>query len=95
MTLVGRKHGRGADAVIAECRAELLELGGPARVVRREEEISALPIVIWNGRMLYTLRCCGSSGRGPHPMNVPLALVWSLIRLAPWFCPYHAGDAYD
>lgn len=90
MSHVGRKHGRGADAVIADCQAEL----GPVRTTRRQTEIEALPTVLWKGRMLYTLRCCGTSGKGPHDVHVPLAMVWSLIRLDPFYCVYHVGDAW-
>lgn len=95
MTSVGRKHGRGADDVIAECRAELLELGGPACVTRREADITALPTVVWKGCTLYTLRCNGISGKGPHAVNVPLIMCWALVDLQRYYCPYHVGDAWS
>lgn len=90
MAGVGRKHGRGADEIIADCQASL----GPEGTRRRAAEIAALPTVIWKGRTLYTLRCCGTSGHGPHNYNVPLMMVWSLIGLENFYCVYHAGDAW-
>jgi hypothetical protein len=90
MSHVGRKHGRGADEVIAEAQADL----GPARTAARQREIDALPTVPWKGRTLYTLRCHGTSGKGPHDVNVPLAMLWHLINLRRFFCVYHAADAF-
>lgn len=89
MSHVGRKHGRGDDAVIAEAKADM----GAAWSARRDAEVAALPTVEWKGRTLYTLRCNGTSGKGPHDVNVPLALVWHLMDLQRFFCVYHAGDA--
>jgi len=90
MALVGRKHGKGADEIIAAAQ----EFLGPVGAARREAEIAALPTVVWKGRLLYTLQCQGVSGRGPHAYNVPLAYVWHLIGLDHFYCPYHAGDAW-
>lgn len=90
MSHVGRKHGPGADLVIAEAR-EFLGLIGAQR---REAEIAALPTVEWKGRTLYTLRCQGTSGKGHHDVHVPLAHVWHLVWLDRFFCVYHAGDAF-
>lgn len=89
MSHVGRKHGDGADEVIAVAHAYL----GQDGTVRRADAIAALPTVNWKGRTLYTLRCHGTSGKGPHNVNVPLALVWHLIDLRRFFCVYHVGDA--
>ena len=91
MSHVGRKHGRGADELIAEAREEL----GPERAAKREAEIAALPTVAWKGQTLYTLRCHGVSGKGPHDVNVPLALLWHLISFKRFLCVYHAGDAWS
>lgn len=91
MAGVGRKHGRGADEIIADAKIEL----GPARCAIREAEIARLPTVQWKGRTLYTLRCHGTSGRGPHDVNVPLMLVWHLIDLRSFYCVYHAADCWD
>ncbi len=89
MSQVGRKHGRGADRVIADAKAFI----GAECAAVRQREIDALPTVDWKGRTLYTLICCGTSGKGSHIVNVPLAMVWHLISLRRYFCPYHAGDA--
>lgn len=89
MSHVGRKDGQGADGLIADAKLEL----GPERAAKRQAEIDALPVVNWKGRMLYTLRCHGTSGKGPHDVNVPLAMVWHLISLKRFYCVYHAGDA--
>lgn len=89
MTHVGRKHGHGADELIADCQAMMT----PAAVEKRHAEIAALPTVQWKGRTLYTLRCHGWTGNGPHDVNVPLVLIWSLIALDQFYCMYHAADA--
>lgn len=90
MSHVGRKHGKGADHVIAHARGWL----GPAGEAQREAEIAALPQVDWKGRTLYTVRCQGVSGKGPHDVNLPLATVWHVLSLRRFFCVYHAGDAW-
>ncbi len=90
MTAVGRKPGRGEADIIISCR----EMLGPERAAIRESQIAALPTVIWKGRELKTLRCCGTSGKGPHEVNLPLIVLWSLLELRRFFCVYHAGDAW-
>ena len=89
MSHVGRKHGPSADRIIAEAQRFL----GPVEAERRAQQIAALPQVQWKGRTLYTLRCRGTSGKGPHDVNLPLAHVWHLIDLGHFYCVYHAGDA--
>ncbi len=91
MTMVGRKPGKGAADVIVACR----EFLGPLRSQKRATDIAALPIVEWKGRALRTLRCHGISGKGPHDVNVPEVLLWSLIDINRYLCPYHAGDAFS
>ena len=90
MSQVGRKHGTGADQVIAEAKCVL----GASGTERRVRDIAALPTVEWHGRTLYTLRCQGTSGQGNHMVHVPVALAWHLTDLRWYFCPYHAGDAF-
>jgi hypothetical protein len=46
-------------------------------------------VVTWKGRRLRTIRCQGDFGKGPHDVNVPEALLWCLISLARFLCPYH------
>lgn len=89
MTCVGRKPGATAARVIADARAWL-----GVDAARREADIARLPVVIWKGRTLYTIRCCGTSGKGPHDVNVPLSMAWHLVSLGRFFCPYHAGDVF-
>ena len=60
--------------------------------IKRQSEIDALPSVEWKGKPLRTLRCHGTSGRGPHDCNVPEGLLWSLMDLGRWLCPYHVND---
>ncbi len=56
----------------------------------RAAEIAVLPQATWKGRTLYTITCHGTTGRGPHRVNVPEALLWSLIEIGAFRCPYHA-----
>lgn len=90
MTCVGRKHGPTADLIVEHARQFL----GEARAAVREQDIAALPTIMWKGRMLYTVRCQGTSGKGAHDVNVPLGLVWHLVSLRSFYCPYHAGDVW-
>ncbi|HVL65757.1 MAG TPA: hypothetical protein VM364_00715 [Vicinamibacterales bacterium] len=90
-TTVGLHLERQADTA----RAAFLEVAGPARSFQRSLEIARLPRVDWRGRRLYTLRCQGTSGKGPHDVNVPEGLLWSLIDLRMFRCPYHAHDVSD
>lgn len=55
----------------------------------RHTEIELLPMVEWKGKTLRTIRCNGITGKGPHTVNVPDALLWALIDLRDWCCPYH------
>lgn len=57
---------------------------------RREAEIAALPVVEWKGRRLRTIRCHGTTGKGPHDYNVPESFLWALISLQRFTCPYHS-----
>jgi hypothetical protein len=66
----------------------LLEYGRD-RYLQRVAEIAALPAVRWKGRLLFTLTCQADFGKGPHPLNVPETLLWQLISLENFRCPYH------
>lgn len=72
---------------------ELMRAEWPELEARREAEIAELPTVDWKGKRLYKLRCTGVSGKGPHLVNVPEALLWHLISLKTYRCPFHANDA--
>jgi hypothetical protein len=77
------------DAVLERTRAEFVKVCGPARAFLRSVAIEKLPAVEWKGRMLRTIRCQGDFGNGPHDVNVPESLLWSLISLERFTCPYH------
>src|SRR5688500_1114108 len=74
---------RTAREAFVECRSE-------SEAVERQREIDALPVAEWKGKQLRTLRCNGTTGKGPHNTNVPESLLWALIDLRRWFCPYHS-----
>lgn len=78
------------DASLVRARAAYLDIAGPERAAERAAQIASLPTVEWRGRTLRTIRCTGTRGRGPHDMHVPEALLWSLIDLGRYRCPYHA-----
>ena len=86
MTLAYHSH---PDARCERARAAFVENATPREVVQREAEIAALPAVQWKGRTLYTIRCSGDTGKGPHDVNVPEVLLWSLINIGRFRCPYH------
>lgn len=65
------------------------ETHGAAAAWARAAFIGSLPIVEWKGQRLYTLRCHGTTGRGPHDVNVPEALLWTLIEPTTFRCPFH------
>ena len=61
----------------------------PEGEAQREREIAALPAVAWRGKVLRTITCTGETGKGPHPVNVPESLLWALIDVRRFRCPYH------
>jgi len=84
-----RVVGSHEDRWLRDVRELYLEDCGPARYARRAAVIAALPTVTWRGHTLYTIRCNGDFGKGPHLMNVPESLLWSLISLERFLCPFH------
>lgn len=74
-------------------RAAFVEFRGAEAAIARQAQINQLPRVEWKGKPLFTLRCNGTSGKGPHNCNVPEGLLWSLISLNRFLCPYHVNDA--
>ena len=81
------------DARNARARAAFIEFRGEADAERRAAEIAALPAVTWKGRTLRTIRCHGTTGKGPHDVNVPESLLWSLIGLDGFCCVYHPRES--
>lgn len=66
-----------------------VETQGADAVSQRQRDIAALPTVQWKGRTLYTIRCEGDFGRGPHMVHVPESLLWSLLSVRHFRCAYH------
>jgi hypothetical protein len=80
------------DFRTARARSAFRDWRGVEAEPARAAEIEALPVVTWKGRRLRTLRCHGTSGRGPHDVNVPESLPWTLIDVGRFLCPFHAND---
>lgn len=57
----------------------------------RAKQIHALPSKLWKGQRVYPLTCNADFGRGPHMQFVPEGLLWALIDLRAWRCPFHAS----
>lgn len=70
-------------------RAAFVETRGAENEAKRAAEIAALPSKVWKGRTLYALQCHGESGRGPHVQYVHEGLLWALIELNQFICPFH------
>lgn len=76
----------------ARSRAGFVEIrgtDGPHGEQARAAEIAALPTKDWRGQTLYQIRCHGGYGKGPHDYWVPEGLLWSLIDLQAFRCPFH------
>ena len=76
----------------ARARLAFAELRDAGEIAARENAIRALPVVAWKGRTLYTIRCQGTSGRGPHDTNVPESTLWAVLDFRAFRCPFHAND---
>lgn len=74
----------------ARAKQAFLALRGPADLAVREAQIQSLPHSVWRGHAVYAITCHGSTGKGPHQVNVPLALLFSLIEIEAYRCPFHA-----
>lgn len=78
------------DVRAVRARAAFVELRGAQEALVREVAIAGLQAVEWRGQTLYRFRCHGTTGKGPHDLNVPLALLWALIDFRAFRCPYHS-----
>lgn len=74
---------------LRDAQVDFFEDRGMAGYQRRQAAIAALPKVLWRGEVLHTIRCRGDFGRGPHDQNVPEMLLWHLISLERYLCPFH------
>jgi hypothetical protein len=80
---------RHEDRIVSQMRAHVRAVYGDDGLARRERAILALPAVEWKGRTLYTIRCHGDYGKGPHDVNLPLSVLLNLIGLDRFRCVYH------
>ncbi len=84
-TTASRYH----DRVLATSRQAFIETRGSQDVKSREAAIASLQSKMWRGIPVFELRCAGPFGRGPHVQWVPEYLLWSLIDLSHFLCPFH------
>lgn len=94
VTLLGHAaHGHLFDHRALRAKAAYLELRGEVSADIRQCEIDALPAKDWKGRRVHQIRCradiSGHAGKGPHDVWVPTALLWALVDLRTFRCPYH------
>ena len=75
-------------------KAALRATRGIDGTVRRAHEIATRHTKLWRGRRVWPIQCTGTSGKGPHQMHVEAAVLWSLIDLETFRCPYHAHDPW-
>lgn len=86
----GRTVGAHEDRRTETARAAFIEARGEVEARLRAMEIGSLPRVEWRGQHLRAFRCTGETGRGPHAVNVPEGLLWALMDLRVYRCPFHA-----
>ncbi len=55
----------------------------------RRAAIALVPSKDWRGLTVYRVQCDGDFGRGPHVHWVPEYILWSLIDVTRYRCPYH------
>jgi hypothetical protein len=73
----------------ARARGLFVEVRGQANEQQRADEIANLPRIEWKGKVLHEIRCRGDYGRGPHLVNVSEQVLWCLIDLRHFRCPFH------
>lgn len=78
------------DATTARMRGYFTDLRGVDGAAQREQEIAALPSKDWRGKPVHLIRCHGDYGKGPHDVWLPPYLLWSLLGLTRYRCPYHS-----
>jgi hypothetical protein len=79
------------DAALIRTRDAFIEIRGADAVPAREAAIAALESKLWGKRNIrvFRMRCDGDFGRGPHDLFVPERVLWALIDLRHFVCPYH------
>lgn len=75
----------------ARAKQAFLSVRSPAEAATRAAQIAALPSTIWRGQTLYAITCDADFGRGPHVQYVPEGLLWALLDLRHYRCPFHKG----
>lgn len=86
---VVRTNAAQESAVLERMRQNFRDLCGLEAYDRRAAAIAALPQISYRGHVLHTIQCRGGFGRGAHALNVPERLLWALIDLRQFTCPYH------
>ena len=81
--------GRAPSLTCAKAKRAFRTGAGTARAVQRAHGIAALPSKKWRGERVYALRCEADFGKGPHVMHVSAGVLWSLLSLKRWRCPFH------
>jgi hypothetical protein len=61
----------------------------PGEEEERRKEIARVESKDWRGLTVYRVHCDGDFGRGPHVHWVPEYILWSLIDVTRYRCPYH------
>lgn len=82
-------HASHQDARTTRLRAAFRQVRGAAGERARARAIARLPRVRWKDKRLCTMRCRADFGSGPHLVHVPEAVLWSLIDLRQFRCPWH------
>lgn len=77
------------DRWLIRARNAFITMVGVERAAERQRQINALPSVEWKGRTLRTVTCHAQFGRGPHVQNVPERILWALIDVRAYRCPFH------
>lgn len=78
------------EATTERMRSYFIDLRGLEGAAKREREIATLPMKEWCGKPVHQIRCHGDYGKGPHDVWLPSYLLWSLLSLWSYKCPYHS-----
>lgn len=79
---------RYADRSLARTIAAFREYR-PGEEEERRAAIARVESKLWAGVRVYRVRCDGDFGRGPHDHWVPEYILWSLIDVTRYRCPFH------